>query len=200
MGTSWCLTLRVTNIDVFTGQWPLVAFPVPQFCGSRSGFWWSMPLVVQEEAVSNRPFFNALFSFLHVSSILLHRVVTWWYIIYYIYTMYVCIYYIYIYIYMLPPPPILPFCLDNEDAAMEDGGQMLPARKLHRTDMECVGQCEREACKAMQLCKVKEEGEHLRSHEWRACGNFCEGNGSRLIWSPKSKVDFVHIMGHSLFH
>ena len=66
---------------------------------------------------------------------------------------------------MLPPPPILPFCLDNEDAAMEDGGQMLPARKLHRTDMECVGQCEREACKAMQLCKVKEEGEHLRSHE-----------------------------------
>ena len=71
---------------------------------------------------------------------------------------------IYIYI-CYPPPPILPFCLENEDAAMEDGVQMLPARKLHRTDMECVGQCEREACKAMQLCKVKEEGEHLRSHE-----------------------------------
>ena len=70
-----------------------------------------------------------------------------------------------IYIYICYPPPILPFCLENEDAAMEDGVQMLPARKLHRTDMECVGQCEREACKAMQLCKVKEEGEHLRSHE-----------------------------------
>ena len=47
--------------------------------------------------------------------------------------MYLCIYvkmYIRIYI-CYTPPPILPFCLENEDAAMEDGVQMLPARKLH---------------------------------------------------------------------
>ena len=42
------------DIDIFTGQWPLVAFPVPQFCGPRSG-WCSMPLVVHEEVFSNRP-------------------------------------------------------------------------------------------------------------------------------------------------